>query len=99
MSIVFISFKGLNYGIDFKGGTLIELRTETSINDSSIRDSLKTMNLGDINVKRFGKDGDFLIKVEQKNNENSLIPKIKKTLTDNLNADIDFRSRECRPKS
>ena len=90
LSIVFISFKGLNYGIDFKGGTLIELRTETSINDSSIRDSLKTMNLGDINVKRFGKDGDFLIKVEQKNNENSLIQKIKKTLTDNLNADIDF---------
>ena len=94
LSIVFISFKGLNYGIDFKGGTLIELRTETSIDDSSIRDSLKTMNLGDINVKKFGKDGDFLIKVEQKNNNNSLIPQIKKTLTDNLNADIDFRRVE-----
>ena len=94
LSIAFISFKGLNYGIDFKGGTLIELRTETSIDDSSIRDSLKTMNLGDINVKKFGKDGDFLIKVEQKNNNNSLIPEIKKTLTDNLNADIDFRRVE-----
>ena len=94
LSIAFISFKGLNYGIDFKGGTLIELRTETSIDDSSIRDSLKTMNLGDINVKKFGKDGDFLIKVEQKNNNNSLIPQIKKTLTDNLNADIDFRRVE-----
>ena len=93
LSIAFISFKGLNYGIDFKGGTLIELRTETSIDDS-IRDSLKTMNLGDINVKKFGKDGDFLIKVEQKNNNNSLIPQIKKTLTDNLNADIDFRRVE-----
>ena len=61
LSIIFIFFKGLNYGIDFKGGTLIELRTETSIEASLIRDSLKSMNLGDVNVKRFGKDGDYLI--------------------------------------
>ena len=77
LSILFISFKGLNYGIDFKGGTLIELRTEESISASSIRESLKSMELGDINVKKFGKDGDYLIKVEQKNNNNdNLIPEI-----------------------
>ena len=94
LSVIFISFKGLNYGIDFKGGTLIELRTDKIINASSIRDSLKSMNLGDINVKKFGKDGDYLIKVEQKNTNNNLIPEIKKTLTDNLNADVDFRRVE-----
>ncbi len=95
LSLIFISFKGLNYGIDFKGGTLIELRTDTSINASAIRDSLKSMNLGDINVKKFGKEGDYLIKVEQKNTNNSnLIPEIKKTLADNLNADVDFRRVE-----
>tara|TARA_B100001989_G_scaffold212522_1_gene162211 strand:- start:1028 stop:1933 length:906 start_codon:yes stop_codon:yes gene_type:complete len=95
LSVIFISFKGLNYGIDFKGGTLIELRTDTSINASAIRDSLKSMNLGDINVKKFGKEGDYLIKVEQKNTNNSnLIPEIKKTLADNLNADVDFRRVE-----
>jgi len=95
LSIIFISFKGLNYGIDFKGGTLIELRTDTTINASSIRDSLKSMNLGDINVKKFGKEGDYLIKVEQKNTNNSnLIPEIKKTLADNLNSDVDFRRVE-----
>ena len=94
-SVIFISFKGLNYGIDFKGGTLIELRTSTAINASSIRDSLKSMNLGDVNVKKFGKEGDYLIKVEQKNSNNSnLIPEIKKTLADNLNADVDFRRVE-----
>ena len=91
LSIIFIFFKGLNYGIDFKGGTLIELRTDTSINATVIRDSLKSMDLGDINVKKFGKEGDYLIKVEQKNTNNSnLIPEIKKTLADNLNADVDF---------
>ena len=95
VSILFISFKGLNYGIDFKGGTLIELRTETSIDTSLIRESLRTMNLGDVNVKKFGKKGDYLIKVEQKNSNNSsLIPEIKKTLSDYLNTEVDFRRVE-----
>ena len=95
LSLFLITFKGLNYGIDFKGGTLIELRTESSINASSIRDSLNSMDLGDVNVKKFGKEGDYLIKVEQKNTNNSkLIPEIKKKLSDNLEADIDFRRVE-----
>ena len=95
LSIILFFFKGLKYGIDFKGGTLIELRTEKSIKASSIRDTLSSMNLGDVNVKKFGKDGDYLIKVEQKeSNNNKLIPEIKKKLTDNLNAEIDFRRVE-----
>ena len=95
LSIILVFFKGLNYGIDFKGGTLIELRTEKSIKASSIRDTLGSMNLGDVNVKKFGKDGDYLIKVEQKeSNNNELIPEIKKKLIDNLNAEIDFRRVE-----
>ena len=95
LSILLVFFKGLNYGIDFKGGTLIELRTEKSIKASSIRDTLSSMNLGDVNVKKFGKDGDYLIKVEQKeSNNNKLIPEIKKKLTANLNAEIDFRRVE-----
>ena len=94
-SIILIFFKGLNYGLDFKGGTLIELRTETSIDTSLIREALRTMNLGDVNVKKFGKKGDYLIKVEQKNSNNSsLIPEIKKTLSDYLNTDVDFRRVE-----
>ena len=95
LSILLIFFKGLNYGIDFKGGTLIELRAENNINVSNIRDTLNTMNLGDINVKKFGNDSDFLIKVEQKkSNDNNLIPEIKKKLTENLNSEIDFRRVE-----
>ena len=53
------------------------------------------MDLGDINVKKFGKDGDYLIKVEQKSsNDSNLIPKIKKNLSDNLSAEISFRRVE-----
>ena len=93
VSVFLIAFKGLNYGIDFKGGTLIELRSN-NIESSSIREILKNMDLGDINVKKFGKEGDYLIKVEQKGNNNKLIPKIKKNLSENLNSEINFRRVE-----
>ena len=95
LSLFLIFFKGLNYGIDFKGGTLIELRADNTIEITSIRDILSVMDLGDINVKKFGKEGDYLIKVEQKNiNNNNLIPEIKKNLSANLNAEVDFRRVE-----
>ena len=93
LSLLLIIFKGLNYGIDFKGGTLIELRTEKNVTASSIRTSLSSMNLGDISVKNFGKDGDYLIKVEEKNT-NDLIPQIKQTLTSNISAAVNFRRVE-----
>ena len=70
-SLFFLIFKGLNFGIDFKGGTLIELQsTDTKINVSSLRDNLNQMNLGDISVKNFGNEKDFLIKFEINNNQN-----------------------------
>ena len=96
ISVLFILFKGLNYGIDFKGGTLIELRADNkNINISEIRSSLNSMNLGDVNVKEFGKEGDYLIKVEQKTESNNqLIPEIKKNLINNLNTEINFRRVE-----
>ena len=52
------------------------------------------MNLGDVNVKKFGKEGDFLIKVEQKEDGNKLIPEIKKKLSNNLNSEVNFRRVE-----
>ena len=93
ISIIFIIFKGLNYGIDFKGGTLIELRSNNT-EASSIRDVLKNMNLGDVNVKKFGQKGDYLIKVEQTGDNNKLIPEIKKSLSDNLTSEVNFRRVE-----
>ena len=93
LSVILIFFKGLNYGIDFKGGTLIELRSN-NIETTLIRDTLKNMNLGDVNVKKFGKEGDFLIKVEQKEDNNKLIPEIKKNLSESLNSEVNFRRVE-----
>ena len=96
ISLIFIVFKGLNYGIDFKGGTLVEIRLDNNnIKVSDIRESLKKINLGDINVKNFGDDSDFLIKVEKKlNNNETLISEIKKTLDQDLNEEVNYRRVE-----
>jgi len=81
-SITLLVFKGLNFGVDFKGGTIIELRTndnQTTI--SSLRQSFTNMNLGDVNVKKFGNENDFLIKFEKKNNNANSIKLIKNDLS------------------
>ena len=49
LSLILLIFKGLNFGIDFKGGTLIELRTmDSKINVVSLRDKFSQMDLGDV---------------------------------------------------
>ena len=94
VSLFLLIFKGLNFGIDFKGGTLIELRsTETKINVSSLRDNLSQMNLGDVSVKKFGNDTDFLIKFEN-NEDKNVIEKIKKNLDKSFGNIFNFRRVE-----
>ena len=71
-SVFIILFKGLNLGVDFKGGTLIEIRTEnSSVSISEIRQSFLKMKLGDINVKKFGKENDYLVKIESMDSEDN----------------------------
>ena len=94
-SLVLLIFKGLNFGIDFKGGTLIELRSsESKINVSSLRDNLSQMNLGDVSVKRFGNDLDYLVKFENKNNKENIINEIKSNLDKSFGNNFDFRRVE-----
>ncbi len=96
LSLFLIFFKGLNYGIDFKGGTLIELRVDNSnITTADIRSSFSKLKLGDINVKEFGKSKDFLIKIEAKTEEDkNLILNIKSELSKSLQSDVNFRRVE-----
>ena len=95
-SIILLLFKGLNYGVDFKGGTLIELRaTDKQITISQLRQSFLNMDLGDISVKEFGKNNDFLIKFEKKKNDNSnFIGEIKENLTQSIGSGFNFRRVE-----
>jgi len=94
-SIILLMFKGLNLGVDFKGGTLIELRLndkQTTI--SSLRKSFTNMNLGDVNIKKFGSNNDFLIKFEKKDNSSDSIELIKNDLTKSIGNNFTFRRVE-----
>ena len=95
-SLLLIFFKGLNFGIDFKGGTLIELRVEQkNINISDIRSAFSKLELGDLNVKEFGKKGDYLIKFEKKNFDKGInIKSIKENIKKQLGQEINFRRVE-----
>ena len=95
ISILLLIFKGLNFGIDFKGGTLIELRAiDKQINISSLRSSFSKMNLGDVAIKNFGEDYDFLIKFEKKGPEKDLIQNIKKDLNASIGSGYEIRRVE-----
>jgi preprotein translocase subunit SecF len=95
ISILLLFFKGLNFGVDFKGGTLIELRSnDKNINVTSLRQSFSKMNLGDFNVKKFGNENDFLIKIEKKDTSASAIEIIKKELTSSIGGSFNFRRVE-----
>ena len=95
-SIFVILFKGLNLGVDFKGGTLIELRAENSITSiAEIRQSFLKMNLGDVTVKKFGSENDYLAKIEiTKSDDNNFIKSINDQLSADLGSDINFRRVE-----
>ena len=95
ISILLLFFKGLNFGVDFKGGTLIELRTnDKQVNITTLRDSFNNMNLGDVNIKKFGNDDDYLIKIEKKDTTNNLIETIKKDLSLSIGDTFNFRRVE-----
>ena len=96
ISLILIIFKGLNFGIDFKGGTLIELRVESNnIKINDIRSAFSNMDLGDLNVKEFGKKGDYLIKFEKKEfNKAVNIKSIKEIVVNKLGVDVNFRRIE-----
>ena len=94
-SLILLVFKGLNFGIDFKGGTLIELRSsDDKINVSSLRDKFSQMNLGDVSVKKFGNDTDYLVKFENKDNKKNVIEEIKVSLDKSFGNNFNFRRVE-----
>jgi len=94
-SLLVLFFQGLNFGVDFKGGTLIELRVDKeNIKISDIRNSLLKMELGDVTVKKFGKDGDYLVKIEQSNSKPDFIQSVNKKLNSDVNSNVNFRRVE-----
>ena len=94
--ISFISFfsKGLNLGIDFKGGTVIEMQFDKKYSATNIREALIQQELGDVKVKEFGNNQTFLAIFEKKSGKSDFIPNVKAQLEKSLTETINFRRVE-----
>ena len=95
ISIVFLLFKGLNFGVDFKGGTLIEIRIDNiNVKTQDVRNAFNKLNLEDLTVKKFGNDTDYIVKFKRSDlNNPNFIKNLKKDLNIYLE-DYTFRRVE-----
>ena len=94
-SVFFILFKNLNFGIDFKGGTLIEIKKDHDLTISNIRSQLSDLGLGDIQIQTFGSADVVLIRIE---NSSDLISNadmnLINTIKTNLESKIEIQRTE-----
>ena len=89
---------GLNYGIDFKGGSLIEFRTSGSAELGQVRALVGEMDLGDVQVQEFGAADTVLVIVETQPGglkvQDQVVDQVVATLNDNLDGGITVNRRE-----
>ena len=65
-SIVVFLANGLNFGIDFRGGTLIEASSESAVDLATLRGRLGALDLGEVQIQQFGKETDVLIRISER---------------------------------
>ena len=91
ISVFLLSFKGLNLGIDFKGGTLIEIQT----NNSNIADLRKILSpeFNDVSLQEFGNSETIIIRLQNESSNDSIetVNKVKDLISDKVN---EFRRSE-----
>jgi preprotein translocase subunit SecF len=96
-SIFLLATRGLNYGIDFTGGTLIEIGLEQKPDVAVLREDLNNLNLGDISIQEFGNDKTLLVRVPGQGDD----PNVQKAAIESVKAkieethkDVDYRRVE-----
>ncbi|MCR9076867.1 MAG: protein translocase subunit SecF, partial [bacterium] len=93
-SVIAVLTFGLNFGIDFRGGTLIEVRTQEPADISEMRSTLGKLGLGEISLQEFGSDRDVLIRIQRQDGDEAEQIKAQKTVRDALPASVEFRRTE-----
>ena len=91
ISVFLLSFRGLNLGIDFKGGTLVEVTTKTS--DIGELRSILSPHFNDVSLQEFGNSQTIIIRLQNNSNEESIetINKVKNLINDKVE---EFRRSE-----
>jgi SecD/SecF fusion protein len=85
----------MNYGIDFRGGTSLEIQAKQGTADSGeVRERLNQLNLGDVQVQEFGSENELLIRVEGQNAGDNAEQSVVEKVRAELSGDYDFRRVE-----
>lgn len=92
-AIAFITFKGLNYGIDFKGGYIFEVRMPKDPDIQGLRDKLGGLGLGEVAIQQFGAKTDLMIKLEKSEEGKEQAVAIKK-VKDSLGEGVEYKRVE-----
>lgn len=93
-SILLVAFKGLNFGIDFRGGILIEARTQGPADLASMRSALSDLNLGEVALQEFGSPNDVLIRIQQQEGDETAQRAAADTAVEALGAGVEIRRTE-----
>ena len=87
-SILAFFFHGLNYGVDFRGGFVMEIRTQEKADIGALRTKLNDLHVGEFSLQAFGSDRDVMIRMpssgESQAEQNAALEKVKATLGDNV---------------
>jgi len=86
--------RGLNYGIDFEGGILMEIRTEAPADIPQLRASLDQLGLGDVAIQEFGEPTDVLIRIQRQEGGEEEQQAAIETVREALGDDVTYRRTE-----
>ncbi|MDD3181717.1 MAG: protein translocase subunit SecF [Alphaproteobacteria bacterium] len=94
ITVASLFFQGLNFGIDFKGGILIEAKSAQVVNISDLRSTLEKLNLGEVSLQEFGSPNDILIRIQRQEGDETAQQRAVQTVREKLGAGYDYRRVE-----
>ncbi|MER2520918.1 MAG: protein translocase subunit SecF [Bdellovibrionales bacterium] len=94
ITIISLATRGLNLGIDFKGGILIEAKNEHAVDIGSMREDLNKLGLGEVELQQFGSPNDVLIRIQRQEGDESIQIKAVQSVRDKLGAGYEYRRVE-----
>ena len=94
LAIALFVFKGLNYGIDFKGGSVITVRTQAAANLDGLRTELNALGLGSVELQQFGGPNDVLIRLPAQGGGDQNEQAAQKKVVDALGPTVEIRAKE-----
>lgn len=87
--LISIFLKGIQFGLDFKGGTEVIVRLPRAVQIGELRGIMQQANMGSFEIKSFGTDTDYIIRTEQKGVGSAISDQIKSTLNQSFQKEIE----------